>query len=110
VFFGEAGRPDMLRRLGLDRARLLVITLDDPAAAEKVVQAVRRLWPELPIHARARDRAHGQRLAALGAGAVVIETVESSLQLGAGLLAGFDLPEDAIAHRLQRSRDSLILG
>lgn len=110
VFFGEAGRPDMLRRLGLDRARLLVITLDDPAAAEKVVQAVRRLWPELPIHARARDRAHGQRLTALGAGAVVIETVESSLQLGAALLAGFDLPEDAIAHRLQRSRDSLILG
>ncbi len=109
VFFGDAGRPDMLRRLGLDRARLLVVTLDDPAAAEKVVRAVRRAWPELPIHARARDRAHGQRLAALGAASVVIETVESSLQLGAGLLAGFELPQDAIAHRLQRSRDSLVL-
>ena len=35
VFYGDASRPDMLRKFGADRAAALVVTMDSPRAAEK---------------------------------------------------------------------------
>ncbi|MBP7062895.1 cation:proton antiporter [Ferrovibrio sp.] len=107
VFFGNAARPELLHRIGLHRAQALVVTLDDPAAAERIVAAARLACPELPIQARARDAAHAERLARLGAAEVVVETVEASLQLGARLLHRIGLPDDAVAHRISRAREGL---
>src|SRR5205823_10885795 len=42
VYFGDITQLDLLRRLHLETARALVITLDDPAAADQVVAAARR--------------------------------------------------------------------
>jgi voltage-gated potassium channel Kch len=47
---------------------------------------VRRLAPELPVLARARDLRQCEELARAGATAVVPEVVEGSLQLVAALL------------------------
>lgn len=107
VFFGNAARPELLHRIGLHRAQALVVTLDDAAAAERIVAAARQACPELPIQARARDAAHAERLARLGAAEVVVETVEASLQLGARLLHRIGLPDDAVAHRISRAREGL---
>jgi hypothetical protein len=61
IWFGDAGRPEMLERMGLGSASGLVVTLDEPGAAERVVEAARRLRPDLTIVARARDEAHAHR-------------------------------------------------
>jgi CPA2 family monovalent cation:H+ antiporter-2 len=45
VFYGDARQADMLGRLGLDNASALVVTMDNPHAAEQIVQIVRRHWP-----------------------------------------------------------------
>ena len=66
VFFGDAGRPEFLRRLGLASARALVVTMDAPDGAEAVVRAARAVRPDLVIVARARDARHAQRLYELG--------------------------------------------
>ncbi len=103
IFYGDASRHEMLRRFGLDRAAALVVTMDSPESAERVVETARRHWPDLVIYARARDRAHGARLIACGASHVIPETIEASLQLGEMVLMGVGVPDQA-ARRLIEAR------
>ncbi len=103
IFFGDASRPDLLRRFGVDRAAALVVTMDMAQAAEHVVATARRHWPELVIYARARDRAHAARLISRGASHVIPETVEASLQLGEMVLMGVGVP-DQTARRIIEGR------
>ena len=66
VFFGDASRVDVLRAIGVERARVAVITLDQPESARGTVQVLRRLLPELPILVRARDIVQCEQLALAG--------------------------------------------
>jgi CPA2 family monovalent cation:H+ antiporter-2 len=70
-----------------------------------VVRKARIEYPDLPIYARARNRAHASRLLALGASDVVPENLESSLQLGGRVLAGTGCPEDVILRRIDAQRE-----
>ncbi len=112
VYFGDATHADILKRVGVERASALVVTMDDPTAAERVVWAVRRLLPDLPIMARARDRRHAKRLITLGASEVVPETIEASLDLSEVVFAKVGLSAE-VAHRIvadrrQREREDLV--
>jgi CPA2 family monovalent cation:H+ antiporter-2 len=99
IFFGDASRPDILRRFGVDRAAAMVVTMDSPLGAEHVVAAARRHWPDLAIYARARDRDHAARLIAHGASHAIPEAMEASLQLGEMVLMGAGVP-DSTARRI----------
>jgi CPA2 family monovalent cation:H+ antiporter-2 len=104
VHFGDAGHAEVLAKLGAAEAIALVVTLDQPAAAERAIAAARRGWPELPVLARARDAAHAGRLRAAGAATAVPETLEASLQLAARTLELAGGPPEAIAARIERER------
>lgn len=106
IFFGDARRPAMLRKVGIERARALVVTMDNPSAAERVVEAAHGKWPDLPIYARARDVAHATRLLAHGATHVIPETTEASLQLSEMVLAGAGVPDDAARHLIEVRRQA----
>lgn len=108
VFVGDAGRVELLRRLRVDVARAVVLTMDRPASALHALAAVRAHWPDLPVIARARDEAHAQTLLDAGASDVVPEALESALQLGARVLDTAGMPEDVVvalidAERVRRS-------
>ena len=55
VYFGDMTQIELLRRLHLDTARALVVTLDDSRAADELVAGARAERPDLLIVARARD-------------------------------------------------------
>jgi CPA2 family monovalent cation:H+ antiporter-2 len=109
VWFGDAGRLDMLARARIGAAAAVVVTMDDPRAAERVAGEIRRAHPELPIYARARDLPHAGRLRAAGADVAVPETIEGSLQLAGRVLAGMGTEDEVIRRRLdaQRGLDGL---
>jgi CPA2 family monovalent cation:H+ antiporter-2 len=86
VIVGDAGRPSLLHHLGAGRARAIVVTMDDPAAARHVVHSLHAEFPSLPLIARARDGAHARELIAAGASEVIPEALEAALQLGAHVL------------------------
>lgn len=92
VYYGDATQPELLRRVGLGRARALVVTLNDGAAAERTIVAARSLNPTLLIVARARDAGHAARLYGLGATDAVPETIEASLQLAESVLVDLQVP------------------
>jgi len=106
IFFGDAGRPELLERVGARRARAFVVTLNNPRAAERMVVAARHANPEALVFARAIDAEHAARLLALGAVSVIPETVEASLQLAARLLEQLEVSEEAVLLRIGEMRNA----
>jgi len=106
AFYGDASRPELLEKVGGQRARAFVVTVNNARAAERMVAAAKAINPEVLVYARAADPAHAARLIALGAVGVIPETVEASLQLAGRVLEGLDLPEETVAQRLNTLRTS----
>ena len=105
IYFGDASRPELLRRCGLDTAPALVVTMDSPDGAEAVVASARELRPDLMIVARARDARHAGRLYALGVTDAVPETIEASLQLSESLLVDLGVPMGLVIASIHEKRD-----
>ena len=80
VFYGDATRLDLLRIAGAERARILVVAVDDPEQSLKIAKLAREHFPHLQIVARARDITHWNKLRDLGVTLVQRELFESSLE------------------------------
>ena len=104
VYYGDAARSDVLRQAGAERAKVILITLDESIAAIRVVQAVKSLWPELTILVRSQDTEHSDELYKHGADAVMPETIEASLQLAAMVLEQVDVDAATISTCLDEIR------
>ena len=87
VFYGDATRLDLLHAAGAERARLLVITLDDAGAITQLVRVVRQHFPKLRIVTRAHDMHHMFELRDLGVELIERETWLGALKLGEIALA-----------------------
>ena len=105
VIFGDASRPALLRRLHLDRAAAVVLTMDDPEPARHAAAAVRALAPEVPILARVRDERHAVDLLQAGVRAVIPETLEAGLQLAGLTLECLGEGEESVHELLQVERE-----
>jgi CPA2 family monovalent cation:H+ antiporter-2 len=92
IYLGDASRAAMLTKMRLRSAAVLAICTDDPVATKKVLHAAHSLAPEVPIVARARDSEHASDLLAIGASRVVLELLESGLQLGHLMFEEMGLP------------------
>ncbi|WP_203292228.1 monovalent cation:proton antiporter-2 (CPA2) family protein [Maricaulis parjimensis] len=96
VYFGDATRPDLLKAAGIERARLLVIAIDDKDQTTELVGYVARHHPEVHVIARAFDRFHVYELYAAGCRDIIRETYDSSLRAGRSALEALGLNrEDA---------------
>lgn len=94
VYYGDASRPEVLRAVGAARAKLMVVTLDNHHAAEGMVRAARRLYPDVPILVRTRDWETADKFISIGAAYAMPETVEASLRLGAIALEVIGIEEN----------------
>ncbi len=92
-FFGDPTRPDLLEAAGLKEAKVLVVAVDDPESALKLVAHARRVHPDLHIIARARDRGQVFRLYQAGANDIVREMFDSSLRAGRYVLENMGLSD-----------------
>jgi CPA2 family monovalent cation:H+ antiporter-2 len=110
IFYGDASHHELLALFKPERARAIVLTMDDAHAAVRAIENIQKYWPALPIFARSRDIRLGRRLHQAGAHKVVAETAETSLQLARHLLAGIGLDETTIAHRLEHERAVALAG
>ncbi len=92
IYYGDAGRLDILRAAGADKARAFVLAIDNVEASLRVAEMVRTHFPDLTIYARARDRTHVHKLMDLGVEIIERETFLSALELTKDLLKGLGLP------------------
>jgi len=108
VYFGNAARTELLRKLHADRAAAIVLTMDHVASTLHAARAIRRECPGVPLFARARDEKHALAVKKAGATLVIPETLETSLQLSALVLQTLGMAEIAAAHVIQGERDRRI--
>jgi monovalent cation:H+ antiporter-2, CPA2 family len=105
VYYGDASRPDYLRRCGIESVRAVVVTMDSPRANEMVVETTRRLRRDVTLVARARDADHARALYELGVSDAVPETIEASLQLSEAVLVEIGVPMGFVIASIHKKRD-----
>ncbi|HUC39313.1 MAG TPA: cation:proton antiporter [Gemmatimonadales bacterium] len=106
AFYGDATREEILRALGVDRARMLVIAISDPAATRAMVRVARDINTKLYIVARTRYVVEIPELTRLGANAVIPEEFETSIEIFARVLAHYNVPRDEIERLVSEIRAS----
>lgn len=105
VMFGDVSRPEVLEKLDIANAKALIITMDEPVLAARIVKRVRTDFPELTIISRARDADHAAELYRAGVSDAVPETLESSLQLSEAVLVDLGIPMGFVIASIHDKRD-----
>ncbi len=103
--FGDAARGDALARLGVETAPAVVLTMDEPVLAQRLVSKLRQSYPDLLIVARARDTDHAAAMYRAGASHAVPETLESSLQLSEAVLVDIGVAMGPVIASIHAKRD-----
>jgi len=103
--FGDAARGDALTRLGVETAPAVVLTMDEPVLAQRLVAKLRDTYPDLLIVARARDPDHAATLYRAGASHAVPETLEASLQLSEAVLVDIGVAMGPVIASIHAKRD-----
>jgi glutathione-regulated potassium-efflux system ancillary protein KefC/glutathione-regulated potassium-efflux system protein KefB len=93
VHYGDASRMDLLRTSGAEKAKLLLVAIDDKDKAVEMVEAARAAFPQLAIFARAWDRRHAYELMKTPGVEVERETLESAINFGRRALLQLGLSE-----------------
>lgn len=106
IYYGDASQLSVLKAAGAQYAKAIVITLDQISVANPLVKTLHKNYPDLKIFVRARDLKHMHLLETDGATAIVPETAEASLQLGAIVLNSLGVSSDASDTIVQSYREN----
>ena len=106
MHYGDCRRGALLSAVGLERARLVVIAVDNSDVALVVLKEARRINPQVPILVRTRDDSQLAELKAAGASEVVPELLESSLMLASHALILLGLPDQQVQARVDEVRQN----
>lgn len=104
IIYGDATSRDLLHEVGIERAKALVLSINDPAAAARTISVARQLNPNFTILVRTRYVAELDHLHNLGADVVIPDEFEASLQLGNNLMRRFNMNEGRILHAISQLR------
>ena len=104
LMFADARGP-ALDRLDLSKASAIILTMDEPVLAARLLRKLRSRYPDMPIIARARDTEHAAELYRAGATEAVPETLESSLQLSEAVLVNIGVAMGPVIASIHEKRD-----
>ena len=88
TIFGDAAAEPVLEAAGVGKARLVIVTVPDPAGTRLVIERIRRIAPEVHVVARSATPNQLEELGRLG----VYEAVQPELE------AGLELGRQALSH------------
>jgi glutathione-regulated potassium-efflux system protein KefB len=96
VYYGDGSRLDVLRASGAAEAETVLVCVDKPDVADRIVELMKSEFPLTKLFVRAYDRGHSIRLVEAGVEYHIRETFESALVFGEQVLVdlGFNA-EDA---------------
>ena len=104
VYYGDATSEEALGHAHIASARLCLLLINDPQAAERIVSTVKRVAPHVPILMRTRYLRERSGLIALGADDIVAEEVEGGVEVIARMLRHFEVPRNVIDDRIHAAR------
>jgi monovalent cation:proton antiporter-2 (CPA2) family protein len=86
VFYGDAGRLDLLHSAGAGKAKLLIVAVNKQEKALEIVETARKHFPHLRILSRASGRPDAYDLMEAGVEHVYRDTLDTSLSMGVDAL------------------------
>ncbi len=107
VYYGDGSRLDVLRASGAQQAETVLVCVDKPEVADRIVELVKAEFPLTKLFVRAYDRGHSIRLIEAGVEYHIRETFESALAFGEHVLKDLGFSEDEAFETIEdvRRRD-----
>ena len=108
VYFGDGSRLDVLRASGAAEAETILVCVDKPEVADRIVELVKAEFPLTKLFVRAYDRGHSLRLIQAGVEYQLRETFESALKFGEQVLIDLGFNAEDVAETIEdvRRRDA----
>ncbi|KPF78041.1 potassium transporter [Brevundimonas sp. AAP58] len=108
VYFGDGSRLDVLRASGAAEAETILVCVDKPEVADRIVELVKAEFPLTKLFVRAYDRGHSMRLIQAGVEYQIRETFESALKFGEQVLIDLGFNAEDVAETIEdvRRRDA----
>lgn len=104
VFYGDAKRSEIFRMLGVQNAKMVIVTLGRPENTVKAASMLLRNFPNLEVWLRLNDTAKVEMLRKLGAHVVVPQLFEASLQLGENVLNNLGITSEDAKQTVEKIR------
>ncbi len=104
IYYGDGTSKEILHKLGIERAKLLVIAISDPASTRRMVAIARHENPGLGIIVRTRYTAEIDDLKSLGASEIIPEEFETSIEIFSRVLHKYQFPGNVIQDMIDRVR------
>lgn len=102
AIYGDAANQEVLKRVGITRARAVIVSFPDPLGIMQIIRVVQGLNPDVILAVRARYEGQMPRLYELGADIVVTEEWEASHELNRLVLGQLNVPKERIEYHLGR--------
>lgn len=96
MIYGDVTRPEILGHAGIERARVVVFAISDPAALQRALRLARALNPAVHVIVRTRHVDEIETLRELGADVVVAEEFESAIEIFTRVLQFFHVPRNVV--------------
>lgn len=110
IFYGDGSGIEILHKVGLERARILVVVISDPSMTRRIVQTARQANRDLQIIVRTRLVAEVDHLLSLGADEVVPEEFETSVEIFSLVLHHYQMPGNLIRDHVDNVRQHAYLA
>ena len=104
ISYGDGTSPEILHKLGIATAKMLVVAISDPASTRRIVQVARKENPRLYILIRTRYASEVEDLLKLGANEVIPEEFETSIEIFAKVLHHYQVPKNLMIEQVERIR------
>ena len=104
IYYGDGTSSEILHKMGVSMAKMLVIAISDAAATRRIVQIARHENPGIHIIVRTRYIAEVDDLIKLGANEVIPEEFETSIEIFSRVLHHYHVPRNVIAEHIDNIR------
>lgn len=94
AYFGDASRPELLLKAGIEDAKVLVVAIDNPELTLRIVEFAREVNPNIKLVVRSYDRVHTFRLYGKGVNDIIRETFDSAVRSGKRTLEYLGMPKE----------------
>jgi monovalent cation:H+ antiporter-2, CPA2 family len=110
AYYADVCSEEALHHARVDHARAFLLTINDPSAIERTIDAVRRVSPDIPILVRARFMGERESLLKVGATDVVVGELEAAVEILARVLRLMHIPRNMIDRELALVREKTQLS
>lgn len=104
VYFADATRPEILHAAGLERARMVIITVIDMEVAKRISETIRSLEVDIPVLVRIRDDSQMEVLENLGT-TPMPEHLEATVMIAERMLQRLGVSPDELMPVIENIRN-----